>query len=91
MTDFHRAAACLGASAAFAFTTQVAHAASFDRAKASTGMKRLIFGDALGAQDEILAMLYAGALKAAGCYGGEAAQRRWVRKARDCATVNNFT
>lgn len=54
-------------------------------------MKRLIFGDALGAQDEILAMLYAGALKAAGCYGGEAAQRRWVRKARDCATVNNFT
>lgn len=88
VSDFHRTAARIGASAAFAFTAPVAHAASFDCAKASTGMERLVCGDAaLGSRDEILARLYSGALKVGKREAVEARQRAWLGKAQACATA----
>lgn len=75
----------LGASAAFAIVAPAAYAASFDCAKASTGMERLVCGDAaLGARDEIMARLYAAALKAGKRDGVEARQRKWLRTAQIC-------
>jgi uncharacterized protein YecT (DUF1311 family) len=83
-----RAVACLAALAASASLGSGVHAASFDCGKASSGMEHFVCGDpALGARDEIMARLYAAALKAGKREAIEAAQRTWLRTARACATV----
>lgn len=88
MSVFSRCVAILGALAASAGHGSGAHASSFDCAKAASGMERLVCGDAaLGARDEIMARLYAAALKAGKREAVEAGQRAWLRTARACATV----
>jgi uncharacterized protein YecT (DUF1311 family) len=83
-----RRAACLGASAALVPVFTCAYAASFDCAKASARMERIVCGDgALGARDEILARLYAAALKAGKRESVEARQRTWLGTAQACATA----
>ncbi|MEE7464815.1 hypothetical protein MFUR16E_28285 [Methylobacterium fujisawaense] len=85
VTVIRVAAACIGASAALAIPGTGAEAASFDCAKAASGMERLVCGDAaLGARDEILARLYAAALRAGKREAVETRQRSWLRKAHAC-------
>ncbi len=81
-------AALVSAVVACSVSLKSANAASFNCARATSEMERLVCGNAaLGGRDEILARLYAAALNGGRRGSVEAEQRTWFRAAQACCSV----